>query len=72
MGPIELVVFDLAGTTIDDGGGRVLECLVQAARAHDLPGTPEELNALMGMNKREVFDLLAGRRYPTILIRQIK
>jgi len=64
MGPIELVVFDLAGTTIDDGGDTVLACLVEAARAHDLPGTRDEINSLMGMNKREVFDMLAARRYP--------
>lgn len=64
MGPIQLVVFDLAGTTIDDGGGVVLNCLVETVRVHDLPGTPTELNALMGMNKREVFGMLAARRYP--------
>jgi len=33
MGPIELVVFDLAGTTVDDGDDTVLTCLVAAARA---------------------------------------
>jgi phosphonatase-like hydrolase len=65
MGPIQLVVFDLAGTTVDDGGGAVLKCLVETTRVHDLPGTPEELNALMGMNKREVFGMLAARRYPS-------
>ena len=65
MGPIQLVVFDVAGTTIDDSGGAVLSCLVEAAHAYDLPGSDEELNALMGMNKREVFDLLAKRRFPT-------
>lgn len=62
MGPIELVVFDLAGTTVDDGGDTVLTCLVAAARAHDLPGAPDELNSMMGMDKREVFGLLAGHR----------
>src|SRR5579871_3417581 len=61
MGPIQLVVFDLAGTTIEDDGA-VLRCLVETAQAYDLPGTPDELNALMGMNKREVFALLAARR----------
>lgn len=60
MGPIQLVVFDLAGTTIEDDGA-VLRCLMQAARAHNLPGSSEELNALMGMNKREVFQQLAER-----------
>jgi phosphonatase-like hydrolase len=58
-------VFDVAGTTIDDSGGAVLRCLVEAAHAYDLPGSDEELNALMGMNKREVFELLAARRFPT-------
>jgi phosphonatase-like hydrolase len=64
MGPIQMVVFDVAGTTVDDSGGAVLRCLVDAAREYDLPGSEDELNALMGMNKREVFDLLAARRYP--------
>lgn len=64
MGPIQLVVFDVAGTTVDDSGGAVLRCLVEAARAYNLAGSDEELNALMGMNKREVFELLAARRYP--------
>lgn len=64
MRPIQLVVFDLAGTTIDDDGGVVLSCLVETVRIHNLPGTPDELNALMGMNKREVFGMLAARRFP--------
>src|SRR5262249_4242980 len=55
---------DLAGTTIDDSGGAVLRCLSQTARQYDLPGSDDALNALMGMNKREGFDLLASRRYP--------
>jgi len=64
MGPIQLVVFDLAGTTIEDDGGVVLNALVETVHIHDLPGTPDELNAMMGMNKREVFGLLTARRYP--------
>jgi phosphonatase-like hydrolase len=62
MGPIQLVVFDLAGTTVDDRG-MVLECFVETVRAYDLPSTPDELNDLMGLNKREVLGMLAGRRY---------
>ncbi|GHO83894.1 HAD family hydrolase [Dictyobacter formicarum] len=62
MGPIQLVVFDMAGTTVDDTGNRVLTCLIETARIHNLPGTREELNALMGMNKREVFEMLAARQ----------
>lgn len=63
MGPIQLVVFDLAGTTVDDRG-KVLECLVETVGVFDLPGTPDELNALMGLNKREVLGMLAARHYP--------
>ncbi len=63
MGPIELVVFDMAGTTVQDDG-MVLKALVDTVRNHDLPGEPQELNNLMGMNKREVFGMLAVRRYP--------
>ncbi|WP_201384068.1 hypothetical protein [Ktedonobacter sp. SOSP1-52] len=58
MGSIQLVVFDMAGTTIDDSGNKVLTALVEAARIHNLPGMPDELNELMDMNKREVFTLL--------------
>lgn len=63
MKPIQLVVFDMAGTTVDDKGV-VLQCLIESAATYRLPGTPEDLNALMGMNKREVFGLLAQRLYP--------
>ena len=63
MGPIQLVVFDMAGTTVDDQGGVVLQSLIEAAHKHALPGSDEELNALMGMSKIEVFRLLAGRRF---------
>ncbi len=64
MRPIQLVVFDLAGTTIEDKGAVVLNGLIETAHVYQLPGTPDELNALMGMNKREVFGLLADRLYP--------
>ncbi|HEY0754530.1 MAG TPA: HAD hydrolase-like protein [Ktedonobacteraceae bacterium] len=64
MGPIQLVVFDLAGTTIEDKGGVVLNSLMETVQAYELPGTAQELNALMGMNKREVFGMLAAQLYP--------
>ena len=63
MGPIQLVVCDLAGTTVEDKGV-VLQSLVETTATYGLPATPEELNALMGRNKREVFGLLAQRLYP--------
>jgi len=37
VGPIQLVVFDLAGTTVDDGGGSVFTLRVPALDASD-PG----------------------------------
>lgn len=64
MQHIQLVVFDLAGTTIDDSGGAVLRCLVEAAGSLDLPDDPVELNSMMGMNKLEVFTILAERAIP--------
>ena len=36
MNPIQLVVFDMAGTTVDDSGNIVLASLVEAVRAHDI------------------------------------
>jgi len=62
MEPIQLVVFDLAGTTVDDQG-MVLKCFVETVRAYDLQSTSEELNDNMGLNKREVLGMLAGRLY---------
>ncbi len=62
MARIDMVVFDLAGTTIDDSGGAVLRCLAETTKAFDLPGDDHDLNSLMGMNKHEVFALLAERR----------
>jgi beta-phosphoglucomutase-like phosphatase (HAD superfamily) len=50
MGPIQLVVFDMAGTTVEDKGV-VLQSLVETAATYGLPGTPEELNALMGKSR---------------------
>jgi phosphonatase-like hydrolase len=60
---LDLVVFDLAGTTIEDDGA-VLRALIATGEEYDLPGSSQELNALMGMNKREVFGMLAARQYP--------
>jgi phosphonatase-like hydrolase len=64
MGPFQLVVFDLAGTTVNDEGGVVLQSFVVAARHHGLPDDESDLNALMGMSKREAFEILALRRHP--------
>lgn len=63
MRRIELVVFDLAGTTVQDEGN-VLHCLVAAAERHGLQAAPDRVNALMGRNKLEVFRTLLAESHP--------
>jgi phosphonatase-like hydrolase len=58
---IDLVVFDMAGTTVHDDG-LVLECFVGAAEAIGLAVTRDELNDRMGLSKLHVFDELAKRQ----------
>jgi phosphonatase-like hydrolase len=48
----ELVVFDLAGTTVEDRG-QVPEAFMAALAAHGLAVTREELDAVRGSSKRE-------------------
>jgi len=50
---IELVVFDMAGTTVDEGG-LVYLTLQRVLRGHGLAFTEDEFNAFHGANKREV------------------
>lgn len=57
----ELVVFDMAGTTVYDDGS-VLECFAAAAQATGLSASRDELNERMGQSKIEVFDELARRQ----------
>src|SRR5438105_1509362 len=59
---IDLVVFDMAGTTVHDDG-LVLECFVGAAEAVGLRVSREELNDRMGLSKLEVFDELTKRQF---------
>ena len=65
MGPmaggVQLVVFDMAGTTVHDDG-MVLECFVAAAGHVGLRVSRDELNDRMGASKRAVFDELARRQ----------
>jgi phosphonatase-like hydrolase len=58
---VRLVVFDMAGTTVQDDS-LVLECFVAAAGYVELRVTRDELNARMGQSKRAVFDELARRQ----------
>ena len=48
--PIDLVVFDMAGTTVYDGDA-VHKCLMTAVAHAGVPATRDQVNALMGMPK---------------------
>lgn len=57
MSPIELVVFDMAGTTVQDRH-EVEMCFMDAASHTGLSVTPERVLALQGYSKIYVFELL--------------
>ena len=52
MNKIQLVVCDLAGTTIRDSG-QVTDAFTTALASHGLTVTPEQLNAIRGSSKRD-------------------
>ena len=54
---VKLIVFDIAGTTVQDKD-EVLICFSQACRQSGIITTDARLNALMGVSKLEVFQLL--------------
>jgi phosphonatase-like hydrolase len=54
-----LVVFDLAGTTVHDGGS-VVRCFTSALGEHGIAVTPEEIAAMRGASKREAIARLLG------------
>lgn len=51
MDGIQLAVFDLAGTTVRDGG-QVPRAFVGALSAHGIEVTPEQVNGVRGASKR--------------------
>lgn len=57
MSKIQLVVFDMAGTTVKDAN-EVQACFSTAAQATGLTAEPEQINAMMGWSKRLVFETL--------------
>lgn len=69
MKPIELVVFDMAGTTVTDRH-EVEVCFMQAAARTGLSVTPERVLALQGYAKRQVFEMLwvelLGDKHPEL------
>jgi phosphonatase-like hydrolase len=60
---IELVVFDMAGTTVSEGGA-VYRCLQDTLAANGLAVAPEAVQAVKGMDKREALRLLIERSAP--------
>ena len=53
----DLVVFDMAGTTIHDAG-EVSMCFQEAAKETDLQAAPDRILSMMGWSKRLVFKTL--------------
>ena len=69
MSSIELVVFDMAGTTVQDRH-EVEMCFLEAASHTGLTVTPERVLALQGYSKIYVFELLwtemIGEKHPDL------
>ena len=61
MNDIELVVFDLAGTTIQDTG-QVPEAFTTVLRSHGIEVSDESLRAVRGASKREAIRHLLGQQ----------
>jgi phosphonatase-like hydrolase len=57
---IGLIVFDMAGTTVNDEDS-VNRCLREALGAHGLEVTPEQVNAVMGIFKPDAIRILIGQ-----------
>ena len=57
---IELAVFDMAGTTVDDQGV-VNRCFRETLADHGLAAEPESVDSVMGLPKPEAFRILVGR-----------
>jgi len=69
MSNYDLVVFDMAGTTIHDDD-EVSMCFLAAAKETELDTTPEKILSMMGWSKRLVFQTLwteiLGEGHPEI------
>src|SRR5215471_10879149 len=58
--PIELMVFDMAGTTVSEGGA-VYQCLRDTLEANGLEVAADSLNEVKGMDKYEALRILIER-----------
>jgi len=63
MPPLKLVIFDIAGTIIQDGG-EVVNAFSSALRQNGIPFTEDELKQWKGASKREVIRHFAARHKP--------
>jgi phosphonatase-like hydrolase len=61
--PIKLVIFDLAGTTIEDAG-QVPEAFTSVLRAHGIAVTDEAIRAVRGASKRQAIRRFVERQFP--------
>jgi phosphonatase-like hydrolase len=72
MSSIQLVIFDMAGTTVKDYN-EVLYCFLEAAAATGLEATPSQVNPMMGWSKKRVFQALweqqIGADHPDYLVK---
>ena len=57
---IELVVFDIAGTTVTDNGN-VATSFINAFRSYGLSAHPKDVNAVMGFRKIDAIQLLLDK-----------
>ena len=57
MSPIQLIVFDMAGTTVRDEN-EVYSCFMQAAEKTGLNATDNQIVSMMGWSKKLVFQTL--------------
>src|SRR5207244_1261271 len=68
---VRLVIFDMAGTTVQDDD-RVLKCMMQMVEKHHIRATSEEVNAFMGVSKRHVFEHFLQRQHgPGVRTREL-
>ena len=63
MKQIQLVVFDIAGTTVSDKGD-VATAFIDACRKHGYDVAVEEVNQVMGFRKREAIKMLLEKFDP--------
>src|SRR4051812_26379629 len=52
MSELELVIFDMAGTTVEDRGQEP-SALIAALGEHGIPVTPDQVNSVRGAAKRQ-------------------